>query len=227
MHLSSSHGTGSACKAADYLLGEPDAAARAGARGVEVLPGRFPVKMAAVARKGVEDFRGETSASMSSSGSNTLPGRIAGPERPPGRVGWEVHIPNRRDGTPAIEIGESLRSQPQLPARHHRPVGRDATARCITTCGIAALAGRIAFQRTWTTISHVRAQPVTDILRPALNIPGQLARGPSTRSATPSTKSTAGAVPTISSGPGRSTPDTGPASRHYSCGSDRDFGSSC
>ena len=81
-----------------------------------------------------------------------------GPERPPAKGGMGVHIPTLRDATPGIQRGGSLRSQPQVPAWHHRPGDRGTTARPPITCGTSPVHVRNAFPRTSTPMSHVRSR---------------------------------------------------------------------
>jgi len=52
---------------------------------------------------------------------DTLPERTVGPERPPVEDGMGVSMPILPDGTPRVQGGGLLRSQPHHPARHERP----------------------------------------------------------------------------------------------------------
>ena len=92
-----------------------------------------------------------------------FPQGIADPERPPSEGGMEVHIPTLADATPGIERGGSLRSRPQVPARHGRSAAGAATARRPMTCGIGSVHIRTALLCTWTPISHVHSRPAPDL----------------------------------------------------------------
>ena len=68
---------------------------------------------------------------------NTLPGRIAGRERPPAEDGMGVPMSALPDAVPGIPKGRSLRSRPQAPARHRRSGDCVATGRRPATCETA------------------------------------------------------------------------------------------
>ena len=70
--------------------------------------------------------------------------------------GWDGSAhPNPPRATLGTEIGGSLRSRPQVPARHRDPGDRSTTAKPPATCGIGGVPIRNAFPRTSTPVSHV------------------------------------------------------------------------
>ncbi len=70
--------------------------------------------------------------------------------------GWDGSAhPNPPRATLGTEIGGSLRSRPQVLARHRDPGDRSTTARPPATCGIGGVPIRNAFPRTSTPVSHV------------------------------------------------------------------------